>query len=275
MEVHHLDMKTCKIHYMDSTEYDIYLNKVWIQCENSSCLKWRLLSQDDTSCVDPNAPWYCYMNPDPWFNKCSISEEHFPEASQMQKHGLKYVYSKFPLGSLVLVKMHTWPSWPGILCPDPTNGHYMTYDADGDVESYHIEFLGKPHTRIWAPVKSINVCKRKKAWYASALEEAKELLACSVQQRLEMCCLSKKGTIIWPFDCLSILNSLFEVFPCKQDEALLRNIKVHGKPFSSNVNLNDKEIPDLPDSQKAGDVFGKKKGGSKKSLLEVQETASA
>uniref|UniRef100_A0A8D0BXG9 Zinc finger CW-type and PWWP domain containing 2 n=1 Tax=Salvator merianae TaxID=96440 RepID=A0A8D0BXG9_SALMN len=210
---------------MDSTEYDIYLNKVWIQCENSSCLKWRLLSQDDTSCVDPNAPWYCYMNPDPWFNKCSISEEHFPEASQMQKHGLKYVYSKFPLGSLVLVKMHTWPSWPGILCPDPTNGHYMTYDADGDVESYHIEFLGKPHTRIWAPVKSINVCKRKKAWYASALEEAKELLACSVQQRLEMCCLSKKGTIIWPFDFVSETEILL-----KDLDQILKHVAVSCTP---------------------------------------------
>ncbi|XP_061442398.1 zinc finger CW-type PWWP domain protein 2 isoform X2 [Rhineura floridana] len=140
---------------MDSVSDNFYLDKVWVQCENSSCLKWRLLQHDDTTHIDRNAPWYCYMNPDPWFNKCSVSEEHFPEESQFQKHGLKYVYSKLPLGSLVLVKMHTWPRWPGILCPDPVTGEYVTYDLDGDVESHHVEFLGKPHSKSWAAIKSI------------------------------------------------------------------------------------------------------------------------
>lgn len=95
---------------MDSPADDsFYLDKVWVQCENSSCLKWRLLSSDDAAQVDPSEPWYCYMNADPWFNKCSDSEECFPEASQFRKQGLKYVYSMLPLGSLVLTKMHRWP----------------------------------------------------------------------------------------------------------------------------------------------------------------------
>ncbi|XP_053120764.1 zinc finger CW-type PWWP domain protein 2 isoform X3 [Hemicordylus capensis] len=188
--------------YMDSDNF--YLDKVWVQCENSSCLKWRLLSNDDRAQVDLNAPWYCYMNTDPSFNKCSVSEEDFPEESQFLKHGLKYVYSKLPLGSLVLVKMWTWPRWPAIICPDPLNGHHVTYDSDGDVESHHVEFLGKPHSRDWSTIKYIDHyprpfkpdrCKRRKAWYASALEEADKLLACSTQQRLEMCYLSKKGSI--------------------------------------------------------------------------------
>ena len=25
----------------------------------------------------------------------------------------------------------------------------MTYDLDGDVEQYHVEFLGDPHSRAW------------------------------------------------------------------------------------------------------------------------------
>ncbi|XP_028607204.2 zinc finger CW-type PWWP domain protein 2 [Podarcis muralis] len=190
---------------MDSvTEHNFYLDKVWVQCENSSCLKWRLLSHDDATHIAPNEPWYCYMNPDPWFNNCSVSEEHFPGESQFQKHGLKYVYSKLPLGSLVLVKMYRWPRWPAILCPDPTNGQYVTYDSDGDVESHHVEFLGKPHSRSWAAIKYIsvypssfkaNVYKKAKVWYESALEEANKLLACSAQQRLEMCYLSKKDAV--------------------------------------------------------------------------------
>lgn len=94
---------------MDAVTDNFYLDKIWIQCENNSCLKWRLLSNDDAAQVDLSAPWYCYMNTDLWFNKCSVSEEYFPEASQFQKRGLKYIYSKLPLGSLVLVKLHKWP----------------------------------------------------------------------------------------------------------------------------------------------------------------------
>ncbi|XP_062983615.1 zinc finger CW-type PWWP domain protein 2 [Elgaria multicarinata webbii] len=190
---------------MDSeTDNNFYLGKVWVQCENISCLKWRLLEHDETTYVDPNTPWYCYMNTNPQFNKCSVSEEYFPVESQFQKHGLKYVYSKLPLGSLVLVKMQTWPRWPGILCPDPVDSQYVAYDLDGDVESHHVEFLGKPHSRGWATMKYIShysssfkadVCKRKKSWYKSALDEANQLLACSAQERLEMCYLSKMGTV--------------------------------------------------------------------------------
>ncbi|XP_025028847.1 zinc finger CW-type PWWP domain protein 2 [Python bivittatus] len=190
---------------MDSVkENNFYVGEVWVQCENRSCLKWRLLQQDDVKNIDSSTPWYCYMNVDPRFNKCSVAEEYFPEESQFRKHGLKYVYSKLPLGSLVLAKMKTWPRWPGILSPDPVDGQYVIHDLNGNVESHHVEFLGNPHSRSWTAINYIDpypssfkadVCKRKKAWYESALEEANKLLACSTQQRLNKCYLSKKGTV--------------------------------------------------------------------------------
>ncbi|XP_034615275.1 zinc finger CW-type PWWP domain protein 2 [Trachemys scripta elegans] len=183
-------------------ENHFYLDKVWVQCEIGSCLKWRLLSSDDAAQVDHSEPWYCYMNTDPWFNNCSVSEEYFPEESEFNKNGFKYVYSELPIGSLVLVKMRNWPRWPGILCPDPLNGQYVTYDLDGYVKSNHVEFLGDPHSRGWVAVKYISrypssikpeQCKRKKKWYTSALEEANKLLMFSAPQRLEMCQLSENG----------------------------------------------------------------------------------
>ncbi|XP_057347388.1 zinc finger CW-type PWWP domain protein 2 isoform X5 [Manis pentadactyla] len=135
---------------MDSSvENNTFVNKVWIQCENESCLKWRLLSNDDAARLDHNKPWYCFMNTDSRYNECSISEEDFPEESQLHQSGFKIVYSQLPLGSLVLVKLQNWPSWPGILCTDPFKGKYVTYDWDGNVEEYHIEFLGYPHSRSW------------------------------------------------------------------------------------------------------------------------------
>ncbi|KAF6101714.1 zinc finger CW-type and PWWP domain containing 2 [Phyllostomus discolor] len=188
---------------MDSSvEDNMYVNKVWVQCENESCLKWRLLSSEDAAKVDYNEPWYCDMNTDSRYNKCSISEEDFPEESHFYQSGLKIVYSQLPLGSLVLVKLLNWPSWPGILCPHPFKGEYVTYDLDGNVEQYHIEFLGDPHSTSWINATFVGhysitlkpgECKnRKKKWYESALQEASRLYGCSPEQRLDMCYLSKQ-----------------------------------------------------------------------------------
>ncbi|KAM6451661.1 zinc finger CW-type PWWP domain protein 2 [Liasis olivaceus] len=142
---------------MDSVkENNFYVGEMWVQCENRSCLKWRLLQQDDVKNIDSSTPWYCYMNVDPQFNKCSVAEEYFPEESQFRKHGLKYVYSKLPLGSLVLAKMKTWPRWPGILSPDPVDGQYVIHDLNGNVESHHVEFLGNPHSRSWTAINYID-----------------------------------------------------------------------------------------------------------------------
>uniref|UniRef100_A0A8D0MED5 Zinc finger CW-type PWWP domain protein 2 n=1 Tax=Sus scrofa TaxID=9823 RepID=A0A8D0MED5_PIG len=187
---------------MDSSvENNMYVNKVWVQCENEGCLKWRLLSSEDAAKVDHNEPWYCFMNTNSRYNKCSVSEEDFPEESQLHQSGFKIVYSQLPLGSLVLVKLQNWPSWPGILCPDPFKEKYVSYDLDGDVEQYHIEFLGDPHSRSWINATfvghySITLkpgnCKNKKKWYKSALQEAYLLYGYSREQRLEMCYLSKQ-----------------------------------------------------------------------------------
>nr|XP_044992243.1 zinc finger CW-type PWWP domain protein 2 [Jaculus jaculus] len=172
-----------------------YVNRVWAQCEKESCLKWRLLSSEDAACIDHNKPWYCFMSSDTRYNECSMSEEGFPEASELDQRGLKFVYSQLPLGSLVLVKLRNWPSWPGVLCLDPFRRKYVTYDQDGNVEKYHIEFLGDPHSRSWINATFVGLysitlkpekCVKKK-WYMSALQEACLLHQCSPEQRLERC----------------------------------------------------------------------------------------
>ncbi|XP_006890700.1 PREDICTED: zinc finger CW-type PWWP domain protein 2 [Elephantulus edwardii] len=184
-----------------SVKSGVCINKVWVQCENETCLKWRLLSNEDVSRVDHSAPWFCFMNSDPRCNRCSAPEEDFPEESQLHQSGLKIVYSQLPLGSLVLVKLVRWPSWPGILCLDPFKGKYVNYDLDGNVEEYHIEFLGEPHSRSWMNATfvghySITLkpenCKTRKKWYKSALQEASLLCGSSHEQRLEQCYLSKQ-----------------------------------------------------------------------------------
>ncbi|XP_060241068.1 zinc finger CW-type PWWP domain protein 2 isoform X1 [Meriones unguiculatus] len=186
-------------------EISEFVNRVWVQCENESCLKWRLLSPKAASRVDHSKPWYCFMNADSSYNSCSVSEEDFPEESQFLERGYKIVYSQLPLGSLVLVKLQNWPSWPGILCPDPFKGKYVTYDQDGNVENYYIEYLGEPHATAWMSAAFVGhfsltlqmaeyTNKNRRRWYRSALEEAYRLYWCSPEQRLEACCLSKQDT---------------------------------------------------------------------------------
>lgn len=79
----------CNTAMDSSVENNIYVNKVWVQCENESCLKWRLLSSEDAAKVDRNESWYCFMNTDLRYNKCSVSEEDFPEESQLHQSGFK------------------------------------------------------------------------------------------------------------------------------------------------------------------------------------------
>lgn len=193
-------IECCNMAMDSSAENNMYINEVWVQCENESCLKWRRLSNEDKAKVNHSEPWYCFMNTDSKYNKCSVSEEDFPEESQLYQSGYKIIYSQLPLGSLVLVKLQNWPSWPGILCPDPFKGKYVTYDLDGDVEQYHVEFLGDPHSRSWIDAAFVGhysitlkpeKCKKNK-WYKSALQEAYLLYGCSHEQRLERCYLSKQ-----------------------------------------------------------------------------------
>ncbi|XP_040596280.1 zinc finger CW-type PWWP domain protein 2 isoform X2 [Mesocricetus auratus] len=179
-----------------------FVSRMWVQCENESCLKWRLLSPEAAARVEHSEPWYCFMNADSSHNSCSVSEETFPAESQFLDNGYKIVYSQLPLGSLVLVKLQNWPSWPGILCPDPFKRKYVTYDQDGNVEKYHIEFLGDPHSRAWISAKFVGYyslslkaaaeCRKKKRWYRSALAEACQLYRHSPEQRLQVCCLSNQ-----------------------------------------------------------------------------------
>ncbi|XP_078520070.1 zinc finger CW-type PWWP domain protein 2 isoform X2 [Lissotriton helveticus] len=221
---------------------NFYLDKVWFQCEDEACLKWRLMSKEVAACVDHSKPWYCYMNTDPWFNKCSAPEQYCPDDCQFTKSGLKIIYSKLPVGSLVLVKIVTWPRWPGILCPDPSTGKYVRYDSDGDVERYHVEFLGKPHTRFWASVKHVKLYqatfqpkewKRNKEWYHGACEEAKEIYTLSCDQRINLC---------EPVYCIKTLKKHTCTFKIKRNQVNFSKRKSEKKSISEVHDVKSNQI---------------------------------
>ncbi|KAK9837720.1 hypothetical protein WJX74_003736 [Apatococcus lobatus] len=47
----------------------------WACCDNQNCQKWRRLPPG--TAVDPNIPWFCYMNPDEDMNSCDVPEENY------------------------------------------------------------------------------------------------------------------------------------------------------------------------------------------------------
>ncbi|XP_041962821.1 zinc finger CW-type PWWP domain protein 2-like isoform X1 [Alosa sapidissima] len=174
-----------------------FLSKwIWVQCESPNCLKWRLISKHDK--LDLDEPWFCHMNPDPCFSQCIVPQSSNYKDSTLRQKGLKVIYSKLPAGSLVLVKASKWPLWPAILSTDPSYDEYVTYDEDGDVEQYHVEFLGTPHSRFWALAPKVEPfrllpanakCLKGvlKQSYKIAMEEAMGIQDMSCEERLQLC----------------------------------------------------------------------------------------
>ncbi|KAJ8354291.1 hypothetical protein SKAU_G00218580 [Synaphobranchus kaupii] len=175
-----------------------YLDNTWVQCESAACMKWRLIPRRECEGFEPDQPWYCRMNQDPFFSQCSVPQDPFPKISQLQEFGLKVIYSKIPVGSLVMVKAGKWPWWPAVLSPDPVSAEYVQEDSDGDVEKYHVEFLGSPHSRLWAsasrvelyqatPAEPENLKVSLKKTYKVALEEATKMENVTCEERLQLC----------------------------------------------------------------------------------------
>ncbi|KAL4222495.1 AT-rich interactive domain-containing protein 1B [Mactra antiquata] len=134
---------------------------VWVQCDKPECQKWRRIPADESKILDD--VWYCDMNSDIKRNTCSAPEEDHALYDKMaKKAGIKYVMSAFDVGSLVWAKMAGYCSWPALITQDPDLGIHVTQDLDGDPHSYHVEFLGKPHTHSWVTAKSVDVYGYKK-----------------------------------------------------------------------------------------------------------------
>ncbi|KAJ8288274.1 hypothetical protein COCON_G00009330 [Conger conger] len=179
-------------------ETSYYLDKTWVQCESPACMKWRLIPRREFEGCDRDQPWYCHMNQDPLFSHCSVPEGLFPKISQLQEFGLTLIYSKIPVGSLVLVKAGRWPWWPAVLSPDPVSAEYMEEDSEGDVLKYHVEFLGCPHSRLWTSARAVqlyravaaepkNLKVSLKKSYKVALEEAAKMERATCEERLQLC----------------------------------------------------------------------------------------
>ena len=89
-----------------------YHGPVWVQCENSSCKKWRLLKDcDDPANVPAN--WVCSMNTNPDYNSCSAREEQWSDIDDSQE----FVESPYIPGSIVWSKMDGYPWSVSNNCP--------------------------------------------------------------------------------------------------------------------------------------------------------------
>ncbi|ESP01918.1 hypothetical protein LOTGIDRAFT_238097 [Lottia gigantea] len=121
----------------------------WIQCDNLDCRKWRRVP---TSEVDQLADkdWFCTLNKDPKFNNCEVPEEDTEKYDQLAINcGLNYVKSEFWEGCLVWAKMPGYCSWPAVVTRSLETDDICERDADDNPVLYHVEYLGKTHSRGW------------------------------------------------------------------------------------------------------------------------------
>lgn len=82
-----------------------YHGPVWVQCDNASCKKWRLLKDCDDPAKVPSS-WVCSMNSDPDHNNCSAEEERW---SDELGDSQEFVESPYIPGSIVWAKMDGYP----------------------------------------------------------------------------------------------------------------------------------------------------------------------
>ncbi|KAJ8415213.1 hypothetical protein AAFF_G00009110 [Aldrovandia affinis] len=192
------DLNLPSLNSEEDDDISYYLDKTWVQCESAACLKWRLAPSRDGDGFDPDRPWRCHMNTDPFFSQCLVPQGVFPNTSELQERGMKVVYSQLPVGGLVMVKVGKWPWWPAVLSPDPVSLEYVKRDSDGDVVKYHVEFLGSPHSRLWTSAKSLHLYQTMamepnslkaslRTSYKVALAEAALLQKVTCEERLEQC----------------------------------------------------------------------------------------
>ena len=74
----------------------------WIQCSNSSCGKWRVVSKEVAAKYE-YLTWFCEMNTDDVkYSSCSV-----PEQENTAPKGQKIVFTKFPYknGEVIMAKM--------------------------------------------------------------------------------------------------------------------------------------------------------------------------
>ena len=75
----------------------------WVQCENTKCLKWRRIAAEAAEQLG-DKPWFCWLNPDGKYNRCTVEEEK----PKKPKH-MKFVYSLLPVGQVVMARMSGYP----------------------------------------------------------------------------------------------------------------------------------------------------------------------
>ncbi|CAI9741206.1 finger CW-type PWWP domain 2 isoform X1 [Octopus vulgaris] len=139
----------------------------WIQCD--SCLKWRCVSKQEVRrWCDDDKKWICKFNKDQTKNNCNIEEDNFESIEKtMWKKGIVFVYPYLTPGDMVMAIMAGYCWWPAVVSFDPFYNTYVEYQEEEQrkhkdmeeivVDSYHVEFLGTPHSHAWISSSCIHL----------------------------------------------------------------------------------------------------------------------
>ncbi|XP_060571933.1 histone-lysine N-methyltransferase NSD2-like [Ruditapes philippinarum] len=177
-------------------ERELEINGTWVQCCNSTCMKWRYLSDVSDPTIVPER-WTCSMNTNKNYNSCEKAEENYDES--------EHIYTKFAEGSVVWARMTGYPWWPAMVEIDPDTETFFSIDSDDSMipTHYHVVFFDEHVSRTWVKADYLKMftgnedddgivyqISKKGQSYKKEIGVAKKnamrARSCTVQERIEL-----------------------------------------------------------------------------------------
>ncbi|CAG9829134.1 unnamed protein product [Diabrotica balteata] len=137
----------------DKTDVDLYRKMclihesrnvgLFVFCDN--CNKQRYLP-DVKDPLELPETWFCWMNSDPSYNKCTDKEQDVTEEDEDFM-----IYNLYNSGSVVWAKIEGYPWWPAMVEDDPDiEDYYWLEEGILEPTYYHVTFFDKVEvTRAW------------------------------------------------------------------------------------------------------------------------------
>ncbi|XP_052759675.1 uncharacterized protein LOC128202672 [Mya arenaria] len=184
-------------------ERELEHNGTWVQCCNSSCMKWRHLSDVNDPAMVPDR-WTCSMNKCEKYNSCSKPEEEYDEN--------EHIYTKFTEGSVVWAKMMGYPWWPAMVEIDPNSETFFSVESEDSMipTHFHVVFFDERVSRGWVKAQHIMLLagdekedkvimtpKRYAKDVAAAKKNALHALKCDLKERIELFGFAARFKGIW------------------------------------------------------------------------------
>ncbi len=84
-------------------------------------------------------------------------------------------------------------SWPAIICSDLIPDNFASYDHDGDLKHYHVEYFGEPRSHSWVLARNVEMYGSGSAPAPSVLASSKGMASARARKSFEKAVIQADG----------------------------------------------------------------------------------